>query len=135
MTAWPGEECNRIIGTDGILFPPFIKKDEPLSFFNKQICASVHLTYKRRASYRGINLHVFAEDFSEKNISCFCRQPNHCPLAGTMDILPCAQAPITVSLPHFLHADPTLLSNIASGLNPNEEEHEFTMAVELVNLY
>lgn len=110
-----------------------MKQNEPLIFFYPSICSSFHLRYKRKGSYRGINLHVFAEDLSEKNLSCFCRKPDHCPLAGTLDILPCVQAPVIVSLPHFLHADPQLLLNVASGLNPNEEEHEFTMAMELVN--
>lgn len=49
-----------------------------------------------------------------------------------MDLFPCVEAPITVSLPHFLHADPSLLANVASGLSPNEEKHEFTMSIELV---
>lgn len=133
MTVWNGEECNRISGTDGILFTPFRPKDKPLSFFVKELCASLYLNYKRRASYRGIDLHVFAEDFSEKNVSCFCRNfPDHCPVKGTMDLFPCVEAPITVSLPHFLHADPSLLANVASGLSPNEEKHEFTMSIELV---
>lgn len=99
---WDGEECNRIVGTDGILFTPFRPKDKPLSFYAPAACTSFHLTYKRKASYRGINLHVFAEDFSEKNLSCFCRHPEHCPVKGTMDLFPCVEAPVTIFATTFL---------------------------------
>lgn len=52
---------------------------------------------------------------------------------GTIDIMPCVQAPITVSLPHFLHGDPSLLEMIGSGLHPDEAKHEFFLNTELVS--
>lgn len=136
MTVWGDAKCNRISGTDGLLFSPLRNKHQPVSFFVKQICAPIHLHYKRRASFRGFDLHVFTkefDDFTTNNMTCFCREPNKCPFKGTMDLMPCVQAPITLSLPHFLHADPSLVANVASGLRPIEKNHEFFMSLDLVN--
>ena len=136
VTVWGDEKCNRISGTDGLLFSPLRNKHQPISFFVKQICAPLHLRYKRRASFRGFDLHVFVtevENFAAKNMTCFCREPNKCPPKGTMDLMPCVEVPITISLPHFLHADKSLVANVASGLNPVEKNHEFFMSVNLVH--
>lgn len=136
LTVWSGEKCNRISGTDGLLFSPLRNKHEPVSFFVKQICAPIHLQYKRRANFRGFDLHVFTNEFenlaANNMTSCFCREPNKCPLKGTMDLMPCVQVPITISLPHFLHADKSLVANVASGLHPNEKNHEFYMSIDLI---
>lgn len=97
----------------------------------------MHLKYVRTASYRGVDLHTFIkefEDFSANNLTCFCRQPDRCPIQGTMDLMPCVQVPVTVSLPHFYGAHPSLLANIASGLEPNQKKHEFYISLELVNV-
>lgn len=137
MSAWDGETCNQIVGTDGLLLNPFQSKKEPLSMFIRPICASMHLSPARKASYRGIDTYVFTkefEDFSVNNLTCFCRRPNECPVRGTMDLFPCVQVPVTISLPHFYQADPSLLENIASGLKPVKEKHEFYINMELVGI-
>lgn len=136
MSVWGGEKCNRITGTDGLLFAPLRAKHQPVSFFVKQLCAPLNLHYKRTGSFRGIDLHVFTNEFIDiqgNDTTCFCRELNRCPFKGTMDLMPCVQAPITLSLPHFLHADQSLITNIASGLYPNEKHHEFFMSLEMVN--
>lgn len=138
LKVWDGEKCNQIVGTDGLLFSPLRRKNEPITFFIKQLCSPMILNYKRMGSYRGVGLHVFTkefEDFAANNLSCFCRQPTQCPIKGTMDMLPCMKVPITISLPHFLHADPRLLDNVASGLCPIEYKHEFFLAVQMVSIF
>lgn len=135
LNIWDGEKCNRIIGTDGLLFSPMRRKDEPVHFFVKQLCSPLQLNYKRKGSYRGVDLHVFTNEFLDiavSNLTCYCRQPNECPAKGTMDLLPCIKVPITISLPHFLHGDPSLLTKVASGLCPIERKHEFFLAIEMV---
>lgn len=137
LKVWSDGKCNKINGTDGVIFSPLIRPHEPLSFYVKQICASLHLKYTRKAMYRGVHLSVYTEKFermSAENMSCFCREPNYCPLKGTMDLFPCVQAPITISLPHFLDGDPSLLANIASGLQPVRKKHEFHLSIEKVEL-
>lgn len=79
---------------------------------------------------------MFAASFDyvgDKNESrCFCRRPDKCPKMGTIDLMPCVEAPVTVSLPHFLHADPSLLAMVGSGLRPDERKHDFFLNLELV---
>lgn len=139
MTVWGGDdkpsgECGKMIGTDGILISPFRKIDEGLTFFARQLCATLHMDYKRKGSFRGIEVYVFEFKFEDlmANMTCFCRDSVECPPKGTMNIFPCVQAPIIVSHPHFLYGDPSLLANIGSGLNPIESVHEFVFNVELV---
>lgn len=128
------KKCSKIIGTDGVLISPLRKKDDGLTFFARELCATAHMNYKRKASFRGIDLHVFEFKFEElvTNVTCFCRESNVCPLKGTMDLFPCTKAPIIASHPHFLYGDPSLLANVGSGLNPVEELHEFVYNVEVV---
>lgn len=139
VTVWGDEKssgnCSKIVGTDGILVSPFRKKDEGLTFFARQLCATMHMDYKRKGSFRGIELHVFEfkfEDLLTDDATCFCRESRKCPLKGTMDLYPCVQAPIVVSHAHFLFGDPSLLANVESGLNPVESIHEFVFNVEVV---
>lgn len=138
VTVWDRDEpstgeCSKIDGTDGILISPFRKKNDGLTFFAHQLCATAHMDYKRMASFRGIDVHVFELKFENlvANKTCYCRE-GECPLKGTMNIFPCVKAPVVVSHPHFLYGDPSLLANVASGLNPIERLHEFVFNVEVV---
>lgn len=97
------------------------------------------MKYSRKASFRGIDTRVFTTELdcigNNEEAQCFCRKPNECPKKGTIDLLPCVHVPITVSLPHYLHGDPTLLENIASGLNPIRKDHEFFLNMEVVHKF
>lgn len=141
MDIWNGNPCNQIAGTDGILFSPLIDVQKPLPIYPGPLCTTLYLNYKRKASYRGMELHVFTHefvDFRENNLTCYCRQlpgrPNECPIKGTMDLLPCFKAPITLSHPHFINADPSLLANII-GLSPDEKKHEMFFGLEVVRRF
>ena len=39
------EECNAIRGSDGSMFPPFIKPTDSLYIYNKAMCRSLRLEY------------------------------------------------------------------------------------------
>lgn len=49
-----------------------------------------------------------------------------------MNLFQCVDVPIVLSLPHFYKADPSLLTQIESGLIPNESEHAFYIDYEAV---
>lgn len=51
---------------------------------------------------------------------------------GTFDLFPCVGAPLIASQPHFYGADPVLLRDIETGLNPVKENHEIYMHFEVV---
>lgn len=51
---WAAPNCNLINGSDGTLFPPPIKKTEPLYIFNQELCRTVNLVYDRPSDIRSI---------------------------------------------------------------------------------
>lgn len=65
------------------------------------------------------------------DLQCFCRSPDTCPPKGTMDLMPCAGAPLIISKPQFYGADPSMLQDV-SGLNPNKKDHDIFLHVEMV---
>lgn len=136
MKTWKTDKCNEYRGTDGLIFPPFQTIDQPVTFFIKQLCWNIDLKYHEKTYVRGIRMRSFKYEIGniakDEERHCFCRRPDHCPINGTIDLMPCVQVPITASLPHFLHADPSLLKNIASGVEPNEKNHSFMLNMELV---
>lgn len=135
LNVWGDGKCNELVGSDGLLFTPLHKKKEPVSFFVKQICTSLHLNYRERASFRGIDTYIYVKEFEDlkaNNMTCYCRKPDACPLKGTMDLFPCVKVPITISHPHFYLGDPSLLQKIGSGLHPQKKKHEFFLNMEIV---
>lgn len=55
----PNSQCNTINGSDGTLFVPPIKRDQPLYIFNQEICRSVTLTFKETSQVRSIDAYRF----------------------------------------------------------------------------
>lgn len=51
---WSESQCNVINGSDGTLFPPPIKRTEPLYIFNQELCRTVNLVYDRPSDVRSI---------------------------------------------------------------------------------
>lgn len=53
-----------------------------------------------------------------------------CLPAGLLDMAPCMEAPLVVSLPHFLTVtDPKILNGV-SGLSPNDADHRTRIEFE-----
>lgn len=129
MDAWDGDECNAIRGTEGTVFPPYLKVGQDVYAFSPALCRSVPITYtNKKTKNAGIPTYKYTLDFPDarehEELQCFCRDPPEgCPPAGLLDLAPCMSAPMYASLPHFLTVkDPAVLNGV-SGLNPNEEEH------------
>lgn len=140
LKVWNGEKCNKLMGTDGLIFAPFQPVNESIYIFVRQLCHSIDLGFVRKGYFRGIKTHAFVDDFTYTNMEhaenrCFCRKPDVCPLKGTIDLMPCLKVPITGSLPHFYLADESLLKNIAGGIEPDPKKHEFFLNIELVRLF
>lgn len=49
-----GSGCNTINGSDGTLFPPPIRREEPLYIFNAELCRTVNLIYQQPSEVRSI---------------------------------------------------------------------------------
>lgn len=56
---WAAPNCNAINGSDGTLFPPPIKRTEPLYIFNQELCRTVNLVYERPSDIRTIQAYRF----------------------------------------------------------------------------
>uniref|UniRef100_A0A6G1SEV4 Lysosome membrane protein 2 n=1 Tax=Aceria tosichella TaxID=561515 RepID=A0A6G1SEV4_9ACAR len=56
---WPADKCNVINGSDGTLFPPPIKRTEPLYIFNQELCRTVNLVFDGPSDVRSIQAYRF----------------------------------------------------------------------------
>lgn len=102
---WGDGGCNKILGTDATIFPPFLEIDEGLWNFQPGMCRSLRGEFRQTSKYKGIRANRYYLDFGDiankPELQCFCREPGICPLKGTMDLFPCVGSPIVLSLPHF----------------------------------
>lgn len=149
LEVWDGDECNKIIGTDGTIFPPFQTKKHDYHIFAPQLCRTLSAKYVGKSKYSGVKTQRFKIQMgieNAKNKTCYCRNDDKCPPDGTFDLYPCSGVPITVSAPHFYNgiqcntvkvraglkircsfsADPAILEKL-DGLEPNAEKHAFNL--------
>jgi len=133
--------CNKVQGSDGATFNPYIQKDETLWFFNDQLCRSLPLVFKKSVkskempAYRFVPREdVFKMDFEKyPDNKCFCDGEELCDMIGDgMFAVPKCQfdAPIVLSWPHFLHANETFQKSV-TGMEPADpEKHGFWFDVQ-----
>ncbi|CAG7833577.1 unnamed protein product [Allacma fusca] len=136
-----GNYCNNINGTDGSLYPPFVKKDRILYIFHPDICRSLGLTYSHDTEFMGIPGYRFTaprsmlEDpkVNHDNL-CFCPDDSDnyakCLKAGAIDLSSCRDgAPVAMSTPHFYEADEEYIQQ-SIGIRPVQELHETFLDIE-----
>jgi len=138
MDHWNSSECNKVHGSDGAAFNPYIKKEETLWFFNDQLCRAMPLVYKETIQQKGLpglrfqpreDVFMSAKDFPEN--SCFSG-PDYEMGDGVFDVRKCQyDTPIVLSWPHFLHASPSYGANV-DGLAPNATQHGFWFDIQPV---
>lgn len=136
MDYWNNSYCNMLNGTDGSMYPPFVKPGTNIQMFVSEFCRSLYLGYERDEVVKGIRMLRFTpppELLAYPPVSpdngCFCGT-NPCPHAGVMNISVCKQgAPVFISLPHFYQGDPYYIEAV-DGLQPNRTLHETFISVE-----
>jgi len=137
------KSCNKVQGSDGATFNPYIQEDETLWFFNDQLCRSLPLVFEKEIKSRGDmpgyrfvpREDVFKMDFEKyPQNKCFCDDEELCEIIGDgMFAVPKCQfkAPIILSWPHFLHANETFQNTTFTGLEPADpEKHGFWFDVQ-----
>lgn len=139
LNIWGDEECDKIDGTDGTMFPPkWIKnRSIPLHVYIKEFCKTLNFNFDGYSEVQGVpslkyklSLDSFQASSEE---SCFCPKikwnsnERKCPPLGTLNISTCYDnLPIIVSLPHFYGAEKSLIESI-DGLRPERDLHESTL--------
>lgn len=131
---WLGDECNRIDGTDGSMFPPnLVKRNSTIYIFNEDACRRFPLEYVEDITVHdgipGLRFRAPRDLFAKPDVNpqnaCYCRfEMGFCPPSGVFDASPCTYgAPIMMSFPHFYLGDPILLETV-EGLKPDPEKHD-----------
>nr|APC94222.1 sensory neuron membrane protein 1a [Pyrrhalta maculicollis] len=133
MSTWPTDECNKIAGTDGTVFPPMLLKEEGLVSFAPDLCRSLKAFWVQKTKYDGIPVNEYTASLGDmsknENEKCYCYTPDTCLKKGLMDLYKCAGVPIYVSMPHFYDSDESYLKGV-KGLNPNKTSHEISILFE-----
>ncbi|XP_012233622.1 scavenger receptor class B member 1 [Linepithema humile] len=132
---WGDERCDKIGGTNGNMFPPYVVKNtsETIYVYSKEICRKLPFDFAEQVTVfdmPSLRYKIKPDTFncSTAQNDCFCprEQDNSriCPPAGLFNISACSDnAPLLTSFPHFYGGDKSLLK-LVDGLNPRQEDHE-----------
>ncbi|KAH8394614.1 hypothetical protein KR222_000056 [Zaprionus bogoriensis] len=138
LEVWPDanatSSCNRLRGTDGTIFPPYMRPKHGLWSFSAQLCRSLTPKWTGSTRYHKLPAQRYELSFGsaklEPDLHCFCTDfPTDCPADGTMDLMRCNGLPFVASLPHFHLADEKLLQHI-EGLTPSADKHASVVIFE-----
>ncbi|XP_066906786.1 scavenger receptor class B member 1 isoform X1 [Halyomorpha halys] len=136
---WKSEECNRLAGSDGSIFPPHITKNTTLYVFDKDLCRLLPLQFKKEVNTPGDVLgyrfsppeNVFAEIEKNPDNECFCPSGPPCAPHGLFNVSLCQyDSPVMLSFPHFYLADPKLRTAVEGISEPDPEKHGFWLDVQ-----
>jgi len=97
LNCWSGDSCNAIVGSDGSVFPPYIKSSRQLTFFDLDLCRSISMDYSNDMVFKGVvaGLHyklsstVFEDPTVYQPNMCFCKTPETCLKRGVLDVSKC----------------------------------------------
>jgi len=136
LSFWNSSECNRVHGSDGASFNPYIKKGDTLWFFNDQLCRALPMVYERSITQEGLpglrfvprkDVFMSAESYPEN--TCFAGSGRESG-DGVFDVTVCQfDTPIVLSWPHFLNAEEKY-SKAVAGLKPSREKHGFWFDIQ-----
>ncbi|KAJ2943282.1 hypothetical protein O0L34_g12088 [Tuta absoluta] len=128
---WKHRPCNDIRASEGSFFPPRETTGEDIvHIYDKDLCRILPLQYRHDVYKDGIKTGMYTPpeatfESADKNDDnkCYCENEK-CAPKGLQNISPCQYfAPVFLSFPHFLDADPELLTPF-EGLKPVREKHQ-----------
>ncbi|CAG5117698.1 unnamed protein product [Candidula unifasciata] len=129
LSVWYSEYANEIRGTDGSMHPPFVNKDSTLSVFDAYLLRSLKLQYSTDSSFKNVRTLRFLVPYSEfasakenPDNAGFCT-PNCIPSGAYNMSVITYDAPVYVSLPHFIGGD-SYYQSLVKGLTPTQSLHQ-----------
>jgi len=136
MSFWNDSQCNKVHGSDGASFNPYIKKNDTLWFFNDQLCRAIPLVFEKDIKQEGLpglrfvpREDVFMSSKKYPENRCYAgadREEGD----GVFDVTVCQfGAPIVLSWPHFLGADQKYRDAV-EGLSPEKTKHGFWFDIQ-----
>lgn len=140
VTKYFHDDCSKIQGTSGELWPVQMNAKGNITFFVSDVCRSLTLNYANDFERLGIvgskwlaDYRVFDNGQNYPPNSCYCTgEKSSCPdlLPGVQNMSDCRfGAPVFASFPHFYLADPSYV-NALDGIKPEASQHEFYLALE-----
>lgn len=129
---WNEPPCNEINASEGSFFPPrYYTKKDTVYLYDKDICRTFPMQYRESGRKHDIAYDLYTSsdnmlDSAKDNPDnkCYCPGNEYCPPKGLQNISPCQyDAPVYLSFPHFLDADPSLINEF-EGLYPKREVHQ-----------
>lgn len=131
---WTDDECNRIDGSDGSMFPPHLAETRSqLSVFLQVLCRKVPLIYEKEVLlFNNVNAlryrtpwNVFSNPEGNAENACYCRNTRRCMPSGVINATKCyGGVPIYPSFPHFFAGDPNLYLRHFEGIQPEQQLHQ-----------
>lgn len=131
LDLWSTDKCNRIDGTDGSQFPPYLMNQKhQLEVFIKAFCRKFPLAFDSEVNiYDGIPVwrykapkNVFGSPNENPENQCYCSNSGSCAPSGVFNATLCFDSPIFASFPHFLYGEESLFKNV-EGLHPDPNKH------------
>ncbi|XP_032899753.1 scavenger receptor class B member 1 isoform X1 [Amblyraja radiata] len=123
---WHSEQCNKIDGTAGEMWPPFLTPSNLLTFYSPDSCRTLELVFQKSdwtfdiPTFRYVapkTMFANGTVFPPNQGFCPCRQ------SGVLNVSSCRHnSQVFISHPHFYNGDPTLWEAV-DGLHPNEKDH------------
>lgn len=135
LNYWSGDEANKISGTDGTFYPPYLNRSSIVESFSPDMCRSYGLVYLQDNEIDGVktyDFHLPSNIFSASKLESegFCQ--GKCLGNGILNISNCyGGVSGFISQPHFLNADEKFYQAI-DGLLPNKDIHDFVIHFEPV---
>jgi scavenger receptor class B, member 1 len=133
---WKTEQCNRIEGSDGVIYgPSLVQNKEDLHAYMPEFCRSLPLVFEKEEkilngmrSFRYVapfGTFSSTESFPENKFYCEPKDSKHQQIDGMLDVMKCIEGnpPILISHPHFMEGSSSLFEPF-EGLNPNKSLHE-----------
>lgn len=136
MSFWNDSQCDKVHGSDGASFNPYIKKSDTLWFFNDQLCRAIPLVFEKDIKQEGLpglrfvpREDVFMSSKKYPGNRCYAGEDRE-EGDGVFDVTVCQfGAPIVLSWPHFLGADQKYRDAV-EGLSPEKTKHGFWFDIQ-----